>query len=553
MRSLLLRGCLAALPLMIVARLAAQAPAQSSYQAGLAALEQQRLAEAIAAFRAAVEQSPDSIAAHEGFIRANIFAAMAREDAKTPLPGAPSRDGVTALKTRAMPMGSGPAGAELRAAYEEWLARFPNYAAIHWGMGKVLLDKNRAEAERHLKEAVALSATCAPAYRDLGILALVNKRPDEYLTYLRRAMEAAPDDPAYISGYAAALRDSDKAAAGALYRQIVQRYPTDREAMFALLTLSADAPTPEERMALLERMWRGFPDERSVSHNWTMKDLFGLFGRFDPPKAVELAGAMARAYPADTTWPGVLAVEEQLVRAQSLIAAKRFEEASALLAKVSVPSGMDAMPYYLLRAEAMGAGDPAKAYAGLMTVALPEPRDAIESALKLYGEKLGKTPAQVDEDLWARRFAAATPFKPFELKNARTGQPVRLADHKGRIVLVNFWFPGCGPCLAEFPMVQDALNKFGPKGFVVLAINIVKGEDAQVVPLLDEKKYGLVPLFMPSTDWAKTQYGVTGAPTNYLLDREGRVVFKPHIYDAVTFRAFLKEVESLLARSPAPR
>lgn len=316
--------------------------------------------------------------------------------------------------------------------------------------------------------------------------------------------------------------------------------------MSALIYLSALSATPDERRGWLERLWTGFPGAQG--RNTSLKQLFALYAKDYDAKSLDLARDMVKTYPADKEWPLELEAETQILQAHALVKAQKFTEADAMLARLTLPVRMDALPYYVLKAEAMGAGDPARAYAALMTAAVPEPRDPIENALKTYGAKLGKTPIQVDDELWAARYAGATPFKDFELTDYRTGKPVTLSDYRGRVVLVNFWFPGCGPCRAEFPMLQEALTKFGPKGFAVLAINIVTEEDDQVVPLLDESKYGFTALKMPNEDWAKTNYGIKGAPVNFLLDTEGRIIFKPLIKDTLSHRAFLKEVESLIAR-----
>lgn len=70
-------------------------------------------------------------------------------------------------------------------------------------------------------------------------------------------------------------------------------------------------------------------------------------------------------------------------------------------------------------------------------------------------------------------------------------------------------------------------------------------EDALVAPFIRNNKYGFVPL-KGNRKWAESAYKVVATPTNFLLDKEGRVLFKPRAYDAVTERTLELEIEALL-------
>ncbi|MGI8468369.1 MAG: redoxin family protein [Pyrinomonadaceae bacterium] len=530
--------------------------AQAKYAEGQAALEQHQYQSAADAFKSAIELDPDYFAAHEAYIKAAVINAMAKENrygGKYALPGEGSQQGGTvAVKSLGMPQGGGPATEELRAVYEAWAAHYPKNAAIQWGLGKVLTgtDKQTNEqAAQYYQRALALDEKFAPAYRGLAWLAIVNNQPEARRNYLRHAAELDPNDPDALLEYARSIEDSDPAAARKLMNDILKRFPHDQAAYSVLFNFSSQAKTPEEKIGYLERLWQSFPDHQNVNFNYTMRDLFALYATNNQPdKALKLTKAMTQLFPLDKDWKTMLGVQEKIVQARSLLTVKKYAEAATLLAKLKVPRWIDATAYYLLRAEAMGAGEATKSYESLLQAAVPEPNDALNAALQQYAQKLGKTPQQVADEVWHLRAAQSVPFKEFELVDYATGKPVKLADYRGKVVLVNFWFPGCGPCLAEFPYVQEALTKYGPQGFVVLAINIHPQEDDRVLPILTERKYGFVPLKMPVEKWAQQNYGVTGTPDNFLIDAEGRLLFKPHIFDRTTQRTFMTEVEMLLAR-----
>ena len=120
------------------------------------------------------------------------------------------------------------------------------------------------------------------------------------------------------------------------------------------------------------------------------------------------------------------------------------------------------------------------------------------------------------------------------------GVKVSLADLKGKVVLVDFWATWCPPCVSAIPAYRDLTDKYGPKGFEILGVNLDsarEGSDAK-----DKEKDGarsrsavrqfLVEFGVPWTvvfngagkaDFARA-YGVSDLPTSFLIDRKGKVI-----------------------------
>jgi len=104
------------------------------------------------------------------------------------------------------------------------------------------------------------------------------------------------------------------------------------------------------------------------------------------------------------------------------------------------------------------------------------------------------------------------------------GRPQRLADYKGKVVLVNIWATWCGPCRNEMPQLDKLYQSRKASGFVVLCISDETIEKQQAFlsqvpvtfPLLTTKSG--VPAFYRE---------IAGYPAIFLIDREGRLQSAP--------------------------
>jgi cytochrome c biogenesis protein CcmG, thiol:disulfide interchange protein DsbE len=100
---------------------------------------------------------------------------------------------------------------------------------------------------------------------------------------------------------------------------------------------------------------------------------------------------------------------------------------------------------------------------------------------------------------------------------------VRLADYKGKVVLVNVWATWCEPCRVEMPSIEKLHKEFGAQGLNVIAVSVDDpGTDSTVREFV--KQYGLT--FRILRDPARaitTKYQITGFPETFLIDREGTI------------------------------
>ena len=112
------------------------------------------------------------------------------------------------------------------------------------------------------------------------------------------------------------------------------------------------------------------------------------------------------------------------------------------------------------------------------------------------------------------------PFAAFALPDLN-GKIWKLNDHRGRVVLVNFWATWCPPCQSETPGLVNLAKRYKGKGFDVVGINMDQGGTQSVQQFVNEYKIPY-PILIPRLD-SPFSAEIQGLPTSLLLDRQGKV------------------------------
>jgi len=96
---------------------------------------------------------------------------------------------------------------------------------------------------------------------------------------------------------------------------------------------------------------------------------------------------------------------------------------------------------------------------------------------------------------------------------------VSLSDLRGKVVVLNFWATWCPPCRREVPNLQAVHNEYGPRGVVVLAVDVQESLDTVGKFAMDN---GITfNVWLDEDGWASTVYGVRSLPTTFFIDRQG--------------------------------
>ena len=110
----------------------------------------------------------------------------------------------------------------------------------------------------------------------------------------------------------------------------------------------------------------------------------------------------------------------------------------------------------------------------------------------------------------------------FSLKDAN-GQTVRLADYRGKVVLLDFWATWCGPCKVEIPWFIEFERQFKDRGFAVVGVSMDEDGWNAIKPYVHDHNMNYRVLL--GNDEVGSLYGgVDALPTTFLIDRQGGIV-----------------------------
>lgn len=107
------------------------------------------------------------------------------------------------------------------------------------------------------------------------------------------------------------------------------------------------------------------------------------------------------------------------------------------------------------------------------------------------------------------------------------GAEVKIADLKGKVVLVVFWATWCNPCVERIPMMNRALELHEKDGFAILGVNLDTGPDRARLVRQFVVDFGVPwPNVLSGERGADIAdaYGVAEIPANVLIDRDGKVI-----------------------------
>ena len=100
------------------------------------------------------------------------------------------------------------------------------------------------------------------------------------------------------------------------------------------------------------------------------------------------------------------------------------------------------------------------------------------------------------------------------------GQPIRLADLRGKAVWINFWASWCPPCQQETPIIRETADRYRDAGLVVVGIAVQETEPADIRAYAERYNLDYTIGFDASGDIFR-RYRVFGLPTQFFIRPDG--------------------------------
>jgi len=444
----------------------------------------------------------------------------------------------------------GPDHPEVATRYEDLMKEFPENANVPYALGKAYIEKESPKARPYLLKAVGINPQFARAWYYLWVDDLRWGRFDEGWEYLKKAIAADPANPEYQYRYALSFMGLDQEKFSELSIKVAKDFPSTEYAVRALGYLASSSATAEEQIKSYELLHDNFPPEKAAPY---MNSYFDVLLSTDPEKARALAVEMKDVKEAEgDNWTDLLTQADLFIQAKKLMDQHQPAEGLAVLNKIKLSKysqfGNESLMF--LKAEATDqTGDHSSAYNQMMKVFAKDPSSALQTALNGYGAKLGKSEAAVKADIYQNLLTKAQPATPFTLKKYIGEGNASLSDYKGKVLLLTYWFPGCGPCRAEMPFFENVVKQYQKDKLAYVGINIVAEQDQYVVPFHNSSGFSFTPLAETKGRDKGNLENYGAAPTNFLIDKSGRIIFSDFMIGAEN-ETHLKMMVDLLLEAP---
>lgn len=123
---------------------------------------------------------------------------------------------------------------------------------------------------------------------------------------------------------------------------------------------------------------------------------------------------------------------------------------------------------------------------------------------------------------------------------AIAGDTVSLKDYRGKYLLLNFWFIGCGPCRASIPILNELQTKFDDTKLSILGVNCHSNDVEKIKAYCTNQGMEFPNVW--KGDSISESYKINAAPIFYLINPAGNIVYKSFGLD----KKLIEKIEKII-------
>ncbi|WP_316820379.1 TlpA disulfide reductase family protein [Pedobacter gandavensis] len=416
--------------------------------------------------------------------------------------------------------------------YDKWMMKFPKSYVIPFAIGKFFYKNEDPKAKKYLLKAVSLKPDLDEGWYYLSIDALRWGDRDLYSYYLKKAMEADKKKLDYVIEYVGSIKNISKDKLDSLYLDIELRFRNTDAGANALFFLASNNDNIDIQRSYYDQLFKRYSISQPPIFRTGMSNYFTSLLNWGAYKdAFQLSIDMIYVVEKNKLeWKHKLKVAKCFLELKKLITEKQYAEALVMLNSIKLTDNFSnsdvnvAESVLLLKAELSDLlNNTQAAYDSVVVNYIKKPSDKLRTAMFEYGIKLGKDSSGVKQQIFTTRQANSQLAVDLSLEEYGSGNKISLKDFKGKLVLLTFWFPGCGPCRAEFPHFETVLKKFGNNQIMYIGVNGYNSQDDYVIPFMKSTGYSFTAVKVDLHQDLKMFAG-DGYPRNYLIDKNGHIV-----------------------------
>ena len=131
------------------------------------------------------------------------------------------------------------------------------------------------------------------------------------------------------------------------------------------------------------------------------------------------------------------------------------------------------------------------------------------------------------------------------------GKRVHLQDHRGQIVVLNFWATWCGPCTREMPLLVATERDYGSRGVAFIGASLDDWRTRKNVPKFVNVYQVSFPVWVGATGDDLVKLGMeNGLPATAFIDQDGHIVAR--VLGEISTEELVERLEWLVGNRATP-